>query len=619
MAVKGLEAQGNTSTGQEKKITLRKKSKKPIMISLVVAALAAATAFGTYKLFFEEEERVAITGKTSFGALNEAIEGSGTTTPADSVSYTVSGKVLEWHVEAGQQVQVGDLLYVLDASEKKDEILEAEVELSALYEQRSELRENVSNQGVTAEFDGRIQDIKTDVGKRVQSGAQLATLVDDSIMKGTLYFSYIYEQDITKGMAVTVSVPDQMMTLDGTVSDVQYVDYITPEGMRCFAVTVEMKNPGSLTKGTKATCWLEKDGSYIYAVDAVQLEFKNEASVTSGASGEISGVNAVNYQRVKAGQLLFAVDTTDYETQLERVQKQIESYEEKIADLQKSIATEYSRYADIDGKVVRANYNTNRMTGLDSGAVTIYNQESMQITVNIDELDADYLEEGMEVDVYRTTSSGRIDYPATLTYLSLEATSGNSGVSTFEATITIDSKGELSSGVTAYYSIDTTGGGGTKEAVLAPLNAVCTYDSGYYMIVQNEKRPDNAIEPSEVGGTVTDFPKGYYAVPVEAGEYDGNLIQILSGVEKDTVVFLRYMNVRPSGGNKTSDVGREEDGQGGNWGGNSGNRQWGQGSGNSGNRQWSQTGGNSGNRQWGQNSGNSGNRTQNGNSGNRAG
>ena len=611
---------------KETRSPMKKKSKKPLVVALLVIALLAAAAFGAYKLFFAEEERVAITGKTTYGALNEAIEGSGTTTPADSVSYTVSGKVLEWHVEAGQTVQVGDLLYVLDASEKRDEILEAEVELSALYEERAELRDNVTNQGVVAEFDGRIQDVKTEVGKKVQSGAQLATLVDDRVMKTTLYFSYVYEQDITKDMAVTVSIPDQMMTLDGRVTDVQYVDYITTEGMRCFAVTVEMDNPGSLTKGAKATCWIEKDGSHIYAVDAGELEFRNEEAITSGASGEISGVNVVNYQRVTAGQTLFTVDASDYETQLERVQKQIDSYEEKIADLQESIDTEYSRYADIEGKVVRANYNTNRMTGQDSGTVTIYNQESMQISVNIDELDADYLKEGMDVYVYRTTSSGRIDYPATLSYLSLEATSGSSGVSTFEATITIDSKGELSSGVTAYYSIDTTGGGGTKETVLAPLNAVCTYDDGYYMIVQSEKKPENAIDPAEVGGTVTDYPKGYYAVPVEAGEYDGNLIQILSGVEKDTVVFLRYMNVRPSGGDTTSNLGGEGNGQsgypsmggnfpsmggqmGGNWG---GNRTQG---GNSGNWGGNRTqGGNSGNRTQG---GNSGNRTQGGNSGNR--
>ena len=60
---------------------------------------------------------------------------------------------------------------------------------------------------------------------------------------------------------------------------------------------------------------------------------------------------------------------------------------------------------------------------------------------------------------------------------------------------------------------------------------------------------------------MTDYPDGYYAVPVEAGDYNGRFVQILSGVERDATVFLRYMNVRPSGGNTTSEVGGEE-GQG---------------------------------------------------------
>ena len=82
----------------------------------------------------------------------------------------------------------------------------------------------------------------------------LATLVDDSAMKATLYFSYSYEDEMYVGMPVTLSVPDQMLTLDGTVTDIRYVDYTTTEGMKCFAVTVEAENPGSLTEGVTATC-----------------------------------------------------------------------------------------------------------------------------------------------------------------------------------------------------------------------------------------------------------------------------------------------------------------------------------------------------------------------------
>ena len=263
-------------------------------------------------------------------------------------------------------------------------------------------RRIIANQQITADFSGRIEAVQGEVGQQVQGGAVLANLIDDSVMTATLYFSYQYQDMISKGMEVSVSVPDQQLSLTGTVSDIQYVDYHTPEGMQCFGVTVQ---------------------------------------------------------------------------------------------------------------------------------------------------------------VYRTTASETIFYDATLTYLSLEATSNTSGVSTFEATITIDSKGELSSGVTVYYSIDTSGEGDTGESVLAPVDALCTYDDGYYLLVQADQQPEGTIDPTQVGGSVTEYPEGYYAVPVEVGDYNGNNIQILSGVSEDTTVFLRYQNARPTGGDTTSEGGSQSEEQ----------------------------------------------------------
>ena len=543
----------------------KKPSRKQVLLALAAVVILAAT-FGIYRLFFAAEEKIALTGTTTYGTLDEAIEGSGTTTPADSVTYDVNGTVLEWYVSAGDEVQEGDLLYVLDSTDAEDDILDAEVELEDLYEQLSELQESIAGQTVTADFSGRVESISAEKGKKVQSGATLCKLIDDSSMKATLYFSYSYQNDISKGTQLTMSIPDQMLTLSGKVTDVQYVDYVTSEGMKCFAVTVEVSNPGSLTEGMNVTCWLEgADGSEIYAATDAALEYADSETITAGASGELTSVNVVNYQRVSAGQTLFYIDASGYQTQLETVQKQIESYEEKIADLQESIATEYTRYADITGRVVAADYSRNRMTGTDVGSVVIYDQTSMQISVNIDELDADRLTQGMDVTVYRETSSNIVYYDATLSYLSLEATSNSSGVSTFAAEITIDSKGELSSGVTVYYYIDTSEGesDGTEETVLAPISALCSYDDGYYLIVQSDKKPDNAIDPEKVGGSVTDYPKGYYAVPVEVGNYNGSYIQILSGVEQDQTVFLRYQNAAPGGGDSTSTVGGDESGNNG--------------------------------------------------------
>ena len=172
-----------------------KRRKKRLILLALGIVLIAALGIGLYRLFFAQEEKVAITGVTTYGFLNEAIEGSGTTTPADSVTYEVSGTVLEWLVEPGDQVEAGDLLDVLDSSEAEDQILENEVELEDLYEQLANLQESIDGQKVTAPFSGRIEQIQAEEGKTVQSGSTLAQLIDDSHMKATLYFSYIYEND----------------------------------------------------------------------------------------------------------------------------------------------------------------------------------------------------------------------------------------------------------------------------------------------------------------------------------------------------------------------------------------------------------------------------------------
>ena len=108
-------------------------------------------------------------------------------------------------------------------------------------------------------------------------------------------------------------------------------------------------------------------------------------------------------------------------------------------------------------------------------------------------------------------------YQGELTYLSLEATSGSSGVSTFAATITITplegQAFDLSSGVTVYYSIDTSGTessgeDASGETVLAPIDALCTYEDGYYLLIEADSRPDNTIDPEKVGRQRHRLPQG---------------------------------------------------------------------------------------------------------------
>ena len=209
LAVKKGKRDAGESTTPEAPKPRRKVTRKRVILLAVVLALAAAAGVGIKVLFFSGEERVALTERTTYGSLSTTIEGTGTTVPADSVTYTTASdsEITAVYVSAGDTVEEGDLLYTQDSAELdeeiegyQDEITELENTLSDAQDQLADLQESMAALTVTAPFAGRVTDVSADVGDSVNAGTKLATLVDDSKMTLTQYFSYAYEDQIYVGM-----------------------------------------------------------------------------------------------------------------------------------------------------------------------------------------------------------------------------------------------------------------------------------------------------------------------------------------------------------------------------------------------------------------------------------
>ncbi len=485
----------------------RKITPKRLVLLAVVAAAVAGGAVGVRQLFFSQEERTALTERTTYGSLATTIEGTGTTVPADSVTYTAASdsEITGVYVSAGDTVEAGQLLYTQDSTELdeqietyQDEITELENTLSDAQSQLADLNESMAALSVTAPFSGRITDVTAEVGDSVNAGTKLTT-----------------------------------------------------EGTRCFAVTVTVENPGALTEGMSGAGYLVADsGEKLYPAVEGTLEYYASKDIVAEVSGELTAVNVSDYESVSKGKVLFSVDGSDLEKQVESVERSITQTQEKITQAQEKITqteeqrADYNVTAEISGKVI--------MVGVQEGesprqagqtAVTLYNMDSMTITANIDELDIDNISMGMEVDVTQSGAETDTHYTGTVTAISYEATNTN-GVAYFPITITIPSDGALSAGVNVSY---TTTVGDESEGVLAPIAALQSTTEGVCLFVKAESRPDNAVDLEE--GVV---PDGFYAVPVETGVSNSQYVRILSGVEEDVEVFTRYQQAAPSGGDTTS-------------------------------------------------------------------
>lgn len=533
---------------------------------LLVLALAAGAALGGKALFFSGEEQTPLTEQTTYGSLSKTLSGTGTTMPADSVTYTTASEaeITGVYVSAGDTVEVGELLYTQDDSELddqieeyQDQITEQENQLDDYQEQLAQLQEEIAALTVKAPFAGRITDVAVDMGDNMAAGTKLATLVDDSQMCLTQYFSYAYEDQVYVGMKAGVSVASLMLNQEGTVTDIQMVDRVTAEGTHCFAVTVTLDNPGAFTEGMTGAGYLVADsGEKLYPSVDGELEYRRSQDLTAEVGGEVTGIGAVDYEQVSAGAVLVQLDGADYQKQVESVNKQITQTQEKIVQLQEKSAeaeekrSDYAVTAELAGKIIMVNVREGE-SPREAGqtAVVLYNLDSMTITANIDELDIDGIAMGMEVDITQSGAESDTHYTGTVTEISYEATNSN-GVAYFPITITIPSGGALSAGVNVSYSITV---GDESEGVLAPIAALKSTSQGTCLFVKADAAPDNAVELED--GVV---PDGFYAVPVETGVSNSRYVRILSGVEEGVEVFTRYQQTAPSGGDTTSQGQSEE-------------------------------------------------------------
>lgn len=353
-------------TPQVPKKTRRKFPIKRAVALVVAAAVVVGGGFGIKTLFFQNETQTALTETTTCGSLSTVIEGTGTTMPADSVTYTTvsTTEITGVYVSAGGTVEAGDLLYTQDDSELDEEIEEYQDELTELQntlsdasDQLSELNERLADLKVTAPFSGRITDVTVRTGDTVGSGTKLATLVDDSKMTLTQYFSYAYEDQVYVGMKAGVSIASLMTTLDGTVTEIKKVDRVTAEGTRCFAVTVTLDNPGALTEGMSGAGYLLTDGGEkLYPAVEGTLEPYASEDITATEGGKLTAVNVDDYETVTAGTTLFVIDGSDLEDQVETTQRSITQTQEKITQTQEKITeaeekrSDYQVTAEISGR-----------------------------------------------------------------------------------------------------------------------------------------------------------------------------------------------------------------------------------------------------------------------------
>lgn len=545
----------------------------------LAAAVLAAGGFGAVRLLGGGGGEQIVTDLVTRDTIQSTVKGSGAASARESVSLNppVSATVLALHVKEGDRVEKGTVLYELDPAEAqkateeaKKSLTEAEKgvtaaaerlqaaqkQLSETEEEYQKLLASKADLTVTAPFDGKLVEAASLLpDAEITAGQKIATLVSSNRLKLSLYYSYAYLDQLRVGQEAAVSIPAVMASVPGKISEINKVEFVTPEGSKCFEVVVALDNPGTLTEGMAASAGLTVGGQAVYPYQNGKLAYQETREVTAKVPGPLKTSFLHNHAPVKKGQAILVLGPDELDKQLEEKRESVTSARESVDSARTAVESAQETLASARDKVkkaleqeadmaVKAPITGTVLTCLleqgekaDSGQLGILLADTsvMRIDIQVDERNVSRVKTGMTCTITQTGLGGEENtFEGTVESVSLTGKSEN-GVSFFPAVVKVDNgDGAMLNGMSIEYELVLAQ---SEDCLVVPAQAVQYTEQGSCLFVKADRRPDNAVDL----GDGVEIPRGFYAVPVETGLSNSAQVEIKSGVEEGMEVFTQKL------------------------------------------------------------------------------
>ncbi len=471
--------------------------------------------------------------------------------------------------EEGDQVQEGQILYVMDTSSMETELNSAQSSVEraqdsyilAAQDYEEALGDYSQNTYKSTET-GYIKTLHVKAGDKVNANTQIADIYNDKVMKLRVPFLSVNAAGIGVGNQGVITLTHTGEQLLGTVTSVSNMEETMAGGRLVRYVTLQVENPGGLTTDMKATVqigdfYCAQEGSFTPILDTVM-------GAEVGSTVEIASMLVSEGDYVSKGIPLFRMTdkTADnlvrsYKEAVDKAQENLESAQSKLETTQDNIEN-YTITAPISGQVITKSVKSgDKVSSGGNAAVTmavIYDLSELTFEMSVDELDIQSVKAGQTVEVTADAFEGQT-FTGKVTNISL-ASSYSNGVTNYPVTVTLDEVGELLPGMNVDGEIILEQ---TQGTLVVPVDSLMRGNRVYVK--------DDTVTEKE--GNV---PAGFRAVEVETGLMNDDFVEIVSGLSEGEEVYVAESSVSsgfpmmPGGMNQGQGPNRGS-GQGGNRGG----------------------------------------------------
>ena len=494
-----------------------KKGKIAAGVAIVVAVAALKLTLGGGS---GEPMDLYTPAKAEKHTISQTISGSGALEPANSYTVTtlIQGKVLSADFEEGDTVDTDTVLYKIDSSATTNSIEQAQLSLNQAQRSYSSAEEM---RYVKAETAGTVTELTVHAGQSVTAGQTVGKVLDNSVMTLVVPFPADDAQKFYVGQAATVTLDGSFETLSGTVTAISGSDTVGAGNMITRNVTVSVKNPGGLSNTQRATANVGGLG----CAGNGTFTYKSESNLVAAVSGTVTAVNAPEGTAVFGGQTVLTLGGKELENQIAAASDNVKGAQLTV-NAAKDQLENYTIQSPIQGTIVTKTYKAGDMLESGKPMCVIYDLSTLELTLNVNELDISNVAVGQKVDISAAAVPGET-YVGEVTRVSLAGTTTN-GFTTYPVTVSLKEYGALKPGMNVSATIHCTT---VKDALCVPVNAV---SRGNTVLVAQ------AGALSADGTQVTDASKAESRT-VTLGVSDDEYIQILSGLQEGDVVLCQAM------------------------------------------------------------------------------
>lgn len=435
-------------TPKRKERKLWKKIPKWLKITLPIV-LVVAIAVSAFFIFGKNKAENAMATTTDYvvrrGNIRVTITGSGSIEPNDQYTITplVKGEILSCSFEEGDMVNEGDVLYVIDSSDQETNVKKAENSLKQAESSLEEAKEGYDDLKITSTVSGTVTAVYAEVGDNIGANGKVLDVVNTDVMTLKVPFNANDAAYIYSGASASVNLEGAYYTLNGTVKYIAQGSSITDEGVEVKYAEIEVKNPGGIRAGDKATAVV---GS-VACNQAGTFESSKTVTISSKGSGKIT------FQPYRVGDVI-TTGSTVLQLETKNVDKQVENAERSFENAELSYINtldqldNYKIKAPISGTVIQKNSKAGDKLDNGTGAVSmavIADMSRMTFNISIDELDIQNLKVGQKAQITADAFKDK-RFTGTVDYISVIGSTSN-GVTTYPVTIVLDDPGELLPGM----------------------------------------------------------------------------------------------------------------------------------------------------------------------------